>query len=82
MESLINTGRLVQKFLLKQADMNKLLKIIQRKILKGTHLPVTIKEIQAGYLVSSYFKDLFLYLAQIQLPTTKTAISKVKMLAE
>ena len=35
--SLINTGRLVQKFLPKQADINKMLNIIQRKILEGTH---------------------------------------------
>ena len=62
LESLINIGRLVQKFLLKQADISNTLKIIQRKVLKGTHLPVTIKEMQAGYLVSSYFKDLYLYI--------------------
>ena len=27
-------------------------------------LPVTVKEIQADYLISSYFKDLYLYTAQ------------------
>ena len=54
LDSLVNTGRLVQKFLPKQADIDKILKVIQRKVLKGTHLPVTIKEIQAGYLVSPY----------------------------
>ena len=47
-EGLINTGRLVQKSLLKQADIDKILKIIQRKVLKGMHLPVTLKEIQVG----------------------------------
>ena len=82
MESFINTGRLVQKFLPKQADMDKILKVIQRKVLKGTHLPVTVKEIQAGYLVSPYFKDIYLYLAQNMLPSTKTAIQRVEMLAE
>ena len=45
LESLINTGSLVQSFLPKQADINKILRIIQRKVLKGTHLPVTVKEI-------------------------------------
>ena len=65
LESLINTGRLVQKFLPKQGDIDKILKIIQRKDLKGLHLPVTVKEIQTGYLIRSYFKDLYLYLAQI-----------------
>ena len=29
LENLVNTGRLVQKFLLKQADIDKILKIIQ-----------------------------------------------------
>ena len=43
-DSLINTGKQVQKFLLKQADVDKILKIIQRKVLKGTHLPVTVKK--------------------------------------
>ena len=45
-------------------------------------LPVVIKEIQAGYLVSPYFKDIYLYLAQNKLPHTKTAIQKVETLAE
>ena len=51
------------------------------KILIGTHMPVTIKEIQAGYLVSSYFKDIYLYLAQNKLPNNKTVIKKVEALA-
>ena len=48
LDSLISTGKLVQKFLMKQPDIDKILKIIQRKVLKGMHLPVTVKEIQAG----------------------------------
>ena len=41
-----------------------------------------IKEIQAGYLVSSYFNDIYLYLAQNRLPSNKMAIKKIKVLAE
>ena len=78
----MNTGNLVQKFLPKQADIDKILKVIQRKVLKGIHLPVEIKEIQAGYLSSPYFKDIYLYLAQNKLPSSKTAIRKVETLAE
>ena len=44
--------------------------------------PVEIKEIQAGYLSSSYFKDIYLYLVQNKLPTSKAAIRKVETLAE
>ena len=75
-------GRLIQKFLLKQADIDKILKLIQCKVIKGTNLPVTIKEIQAGYLVSSYFRDIYLYLAQNKLPSNKAAIKKIEVLAE
>ena len=67
-------SRLVQKFLLKQVDIDKMLKIIQWKVSKGMHLPVVIKDIQAGYLISSYFKDIYLYLAQNKLPNAKSAI--------
>ena len=77
LESLVSAGKLVQKVLPKQADIDKTLKIIQRKVLKGTHLPVTVKEIEAGYLISPYFKGLYLYLAQNKLPSTKTAIGNI-----
>ena len=72
----------MQKFLPKQADIDKILKVIQRKVLKGTHLPVEIKEIQARYLNSSHFKDIYLYLSQNKVPTSKAANRKVETLAE
>ena len=53
--------------------------MIQIKVLKGTHLPVEIKEFYARYLYKSHFKDIYLYLAQNKLPT---AIRKVETLAE
>ena len=40
----VNTERIVQKYLPKQTDIDKILKVIQRKVLKGTHLPLTIKK--------------------------------------
>ena len=43
---------------------------------------VTIKEIQAGYLSSSYFKDIYFYLVQNKLPSSKTVIRINRMLAE
>ena len=82
LNDLVNNGNLIQKVLPKQADIDKILKVIQRKVLKGTHLLVEIKEIQAGYLTSSHFKDIYLYLSQNKLPTSKAAIRKVETLAE
>ena len=79
---LINKGNLIHKYLLKQTDIDKILEVIQRKVLKGTHLPVKIKEIQAGSLHSSYFKDLYLYLLQNKLPSSKEAIKRAEALAD
>ena len=59
---LVNKENLIHNFLPKQTDIDKILEVIQRKVLKGMHLPAEIKEIQAGYLHSPYFKDLYQYL--------------------
>ena len=66
----------------KQTDIDKILEIIRKKVLKGTHLPLKIKEIQAGYLNSSYFKDIYQYLAQNRLPRKKATKKRVEILAE
>ena len=63
-------------------DIDKILEVIQRKVLRGTHLPMQVKEIEAGYLYSPYFKDLYLYLSQNKLPSSKSAIRKLETLAE
>ena len=78
----INTSNIVQKFLPKQADIDKIPKLIQRKVLKGMHLLVEIKEIQARYLTHTHFKYIYLYLSQNKLPTSKTTIRKVETLTE
>ena len=71
---LINKENLIHKYLPKQRDIDKILEVIQRKVLKDTHLPVEVKEIQVGYLHSPYFKDLHQYLLQNKLPSSKSAI--------
>ena len=76
LKDLIDTTKLVQKFLPMQMDIDKILDIIKRKVLKGTHLPLTIKEIQAGYLSSPYFKDLYIFLSQNKLPSKRSYISE------
>ena len=55
LKDLRDTTKIIQKYLPKQTDIDKILDIIKRKVLKGTHLPLMVKEIQAGYLTSPYF---------------------------
>ena len=77
---LVDKGNLIHNFLSEQTDIDKILEIIQRKVLKGTHLQVEIKEIQAGYLHSPYFKDLYQYLLQYKLPSSRSAIKRLEAL--
>ena len=82
LEDIIDTGNLIHKFLPRQTDIDKILHIIQRKVLKGTHLAVEIKEILAGYLHNPYFKEIYQYLSQNKLPHSKLAIKKLEALSE
>ena len=82
LRDLINKENSIHKALPKQTDIDKILEVIQRKVLKGTHLPVEVKEIQAEYLHSPYFKDLYQYLLQNKLPSSKPAIQKLEALSE
>ena len=50
--------------------------------MKGTHLPMSIKEIQAGYLTGSYFKNIYSFLVQNSLPSSKVAVRQVESQAE
>ena len=79
---LVGSTKLIHKYLPKQVDIDKILNIIKRKVLKGTHLPLTIKEIEAGYLNSIFFKDLYRYMAQNKLGNKKNAICKVLTLSQ
>ena len=78
----INKENLIHNILPKQTDIDNILEVIQRKVLKGTHLPVEVKEIQVGYLHSPYFKDLYEYLLQNKLPSSKSTIKKLEALSE
>ena len=82
LESQIKKEVIVHKFLPKQIDLERLLKHIQKKILKGTHLSTPVKDIKVGYLTSSHFKDIYLYLAQNTLPRSKSAIRRIETLSE
>ena len=82
LEDIIDIGNLIHKFLQRQTDIDKILHIIQRKVLKGTHLLVEIKEIQTGYLHSPYFKEIYQYLSQNKLLHCKLSIKKLEALSK
>ena len=44
---IIDTRNIIQRFLPKQTYIDKIIEIIKKEVLKDTHLPLMIKEIQS-----------------------------------
>ena len=76
----LKTNKMLYKFLPKQNDLDKLLQVIQRKILSKTHLHTDLRDLVAAYKRSPHFKDIYNFLAFDKLPTdSKTSIKVEKM---
>ena len=65
----------------KQVDIDKLLKQLNRKVLRNTRMPITLKDIAASYLQSAAFRDVYQYLRFDKLPTNKRESSRVETLS-
>lgn len=61
--------------------MNKVYGQIQKKILRQVHLPTSLRDLEAEYLHSPHFRDIYIYLSQHRLPTLKKAVKNVLALA-
>ena len=75
LKDLIDTTKLIPQFLPKQADIDKILDIIKIKVLKGTHLPLTIKKFKLDISLALILKIYTFILAQNKLPSRKSAIA-------
>ena len=74
----VNTTKLVQKYLPRQVDIDRILEVIKRKVLKGTHLPFTIKENTSRLLNQSLFQRYVQLLGPKHLTTKKACEAKVR----
>ena len=59
LEEMIPDGSLIHKHLPKQADIDKSLTQINRKYLRRMHLPCSLKDMQATYMQSPHFCDIY-----------------------
>ena len=50
----------LHKTLPKQTDLDKLLKQIDRKILRQLRLPISLRDLQAAYMNSPHFRDIYI----------------------
>ena len=67
---IIHKENLIYKYLPKQSDIDKILGVIKRKVLKGTHLPVEVKkfkqDIYATHILKIYICICYKISSQLQ----------------
>ena len=78
LEEMIPDGTLIHKHLPKQADIDRILTQINRKYLRKMHLPCSLKDMQAAYIQSPHFCDIYNVLMFNRCPKCKKAIEKLQ----
>ena len=78
LEEMIPDGALIHKHLPKQADMDRILAQINRKYLRRMYLPCSLRDMQAAYMQSSHFCDIYNVLLFNKYPKNRKAIEKLR----
>ena len=71
LEKVIDPTKVTHRFLPQQGEIERLIKQINRKVLRDTKLPISLKDLKAAYLNSPHYKDIYLYLLQNRAPLNK-----------
>ena len=75
---MIPDGSLIHKHLPKQADIDKILTQINRKYLRKMHLPCSLRDMQAAYMQSPHFCDIYNVIMFNRYPKHRKAIGKLQ----
>ena len=70
---------LLAKDLPKQTDIDRLMKVLNRKILAQSRFPEPMKDLEASYIHSGFFKDIYEYIRYNKLPTNQTKAKQVQI---
>ena len=78
LEEMIPDGTLIHKHLPKQADIDKILTQINRKYLRKMHLPCNLRNMEAAYMQSPHFCDIYNAIMFNRYPKHRKAIEKLQ----
>ena len=78
LEEMIPDGALIHKHLPRQADIDRIMFQINRKYLKRMHLPCSLKDMQAAYIQSPHFCDIYNVLMFNRYPKSKRVTEKLQ----
>ena len=74
----ITDATLMHRYLPRQSDINKIMEQIKRKYLTKLQLPCSLRDLQAAYLNSPHFRDIYLAIGMNKLPNTTRSAKKLE----
>ena len=79
LEELVDPTKIKQTFIPRQGELTKLLKQINTRILRSTHLVNDLHDLKAAYLTSPHFRDIYIYLNQNKVPLNRLAARRIEI---
>ena len=74
----ITDATLMHRYLPRQSDIDKIMEQIKRKYLTKLQLPCSLRDMQAAYLNSPHFRDIYLAVGMNKLPNTTRSAKKLE----
>ena len=68
----------MHRYLSKQADINRIMEQISRKYPTKLQLPCSIRDMQAAYLSSPHFRDIYLSVGVNKMPSKARSVRKLE----
>ena len=64
LQEIVDPSKITHKFLPKQGEIDRLIRQINKKVLRDTKLNMNLRDLRAAYLQSPHFRDIYLNITQ------------------
>ena len=71
LDMVVDLSKTACKFVPKQGEIDRLLKQIEKKVVRDTNISNELRDLKAAYLDSLHFRDIYLNLMQGKVPLNK-----------
>ena len=78
LQDIVDPSKITHKFLPKQWEIDRLIKQINKKVLRDTKLNMNLRDLRAAYLQSPHFRDIYLNITQNKVPLGKGAAKRLE----
>ena len=78
LQEIVDPSKITHKFLPKQGEIDRLIKQINKKVLRDTKLNLNLRDLRAAYLQSPHFRDIYLNLTQNKVSLGKGAAKRLE----